>query len=153
MENIDSRLKELKRNYNSNVVIRKNRNNQTYIDCVMKILNYFESGGFHIREDKRYGYLIYCEKKDREAEYCNGDLISIDELCIRIKRYKGKDKNNCNVFEGWKMFCNYDFTPDHKDFELSQINCYIHFENCWPEIAKKKISVADKKLGIEKDFE
>ena len=152
MENIDSRLKELNRTYNSNVVIRKNRNNPTYIDCVNKLLNYFEFGGFHISENKRYGYLIYCEKTDREAEYCNGDLISIDELCIRIKKYTGKDKNNCNTFECWKMFCNYDFTPDNKDYELSQIKCYIHFENCWPEIVKKKITMADRCLSLAEDF-
>lgn len=153
MENIDQRLKELKRNYNSNVVIRKNRDNPTYIDCVNKLLNYFKLGGFHISEHKNYGYFIYCEIKDKNAEYCNEDLISIDERCIRIKRYKGKDNNNCNTFEPWKMLCNCQFTSEHKDFELAQIKCYIHFENCWPEIAKKKIAIADKKIDIEKDFE
>jgi hypothetical protein len=31
---------------------------------------------------------------------------------------------------------------------------YIHcFENDWPELAKKKMAISDKKLGIEKDFE
>ena len=154
MENIDERMKELNRNYNTNVIVRKNRNNQTYINCALGFLRYFELGGFVIREDKHYGYLVYIEKKDRQAEYCNGDMISITDLGINIKSFKGQDKNGCNTFEGWKMFCNYDFTPDRKDFLLSQMKYYIHgVENNWPEIAKKKMAVADKKLGIEKDFE
>jgi hypothetical protein len=137
-----------------NIVQRKNRDNQTYIDCAMGLLYYFEMGGFHIREDKRYGYLVYIEKKDRDADYCNGDMISITELGINIKRFKGKDKNGCNTFDGWKCFARYEFTPDHKDFILSQMKYYIHcFENDWPELAKKKMAVSDKKLGIEKDFE
>lgn len=109
-----------------NIVQRKNRDNQTYIDCVKWLLCYFEMGGFHILEYKNYGYLVYIEKKDRDAEYCNGDLISITELGINIKRYKGKDKNDCNTFEGWKYFARYDFTPEHKNFELNQMKYYIH---------------------------
>jgi hypothetical protein len=137
-----------------NIVQRKNKDNQTYIDCAMGLLRYFEMGGFHIREDKRYGYLVYIEKKDRDADYCNGDMISITELGINIKRFKGKDKNGCHTFDGWKCFARYEFTPDHKDFILSQMKYYIHcFENDWPELAKKKMAVSDKKLGIEKDFE
>lgn len=137
-----------------NIVQRKNRDNQTYINCAMGLLRYFDMGGFHIREDKRYGYLVYIEKKDRDAEYCNGDLISITELGISIKRYKGKDKGGCHTFEGWKYFARYDFTPEHKHFELNQMKYYIHgVENNWPELAKKKMAVSDKKLGIEKDFE
>ena len=50
-----------------NIVQRKNRDNQTYIDCAMGLLYYFQLGGFHIREDKRYGYLVYIEKKDRNV--------------------------------------------------------------------------------------
>ena len=52
-----------------NIVERKNRDNQTYIACAMSLLCYFEMGGFHIREDKRYGYLVYIEKKDEDADY------------------------------------------------------------------------------------
>ena len=154
MVNIDERMKELIRNSNTNVVVRKNRNNQTYIDCVMGLLRYFELGGFIIREDKHYGYLIYIEKKDRNAEYCNGEMISITDLGISIKRFKGQDKNSCNTFESWKLFCNYDFTPDRKNFLLKQMKYSIHttIENNWPEIAQKKMAVADKKLSMENDF-
>lgn len=137
-----------------NIVERKNKENQTYIDCAMGLLRYFEMGGFHIRENKRYGYLVYIEKKDKNAEWCNGDLIAITELGIDIKRYKGKDKDGCHTFEGWKYFASYDFTPENKDLELNQMKYYIHgVENNWPEIAKKKMAVSDKKLCIEKDFE
>lgn len=136
-----------------NIVQRKNKDNPTYINCAMGLLRYFEMGGFHIREDKRYGYLVYIDKKDRNAEYCNGNLISITELGIDIKRYKGKDKDGCHTFEGWKYFARYDFTSEHKNFKLSQMKYYIHgAENNWPEIAKKKMAVSDKKLWIEKDF-
>lgn len=136
-----------------NIVERKNKDNQTYINCAMGLLRYFELGGFHICEDKSYGYLVYIEKKDRNADYCNGDLISITELGIKIKRYKGKDKDGCHTFEGWKYFARYDFTPEHENFELLQMKYFIHgVENNWPEIAKKKMAIADNKLGVEKDF-
>lgn len=136
-----------------NIVERKNKDNQTYIDCVKWLLRYLEIGGFHIREDKSYGYLVFIEKKDKDADCCNGDLISITELGIHIKSYKGKDNNDCHTFEGWKMFCNYDFSPANKDYEFSHIKYFIHsIENNWPEIALKKLAVADKKLDIEKDF-
>ena len=31
--------------------------------------------------------------------------------------------------------------------------CIHSVENNWPEIAKKKMNVSDKKIGLEKDFE
>lgn len=137
-----------------NIIQKKNKDNPTYINCAMGLLYYFQLGGFHIREDKSYGYLVYIEKKDKNAEYCNGDLISINEFGINIKKYKGKDKNGCHTFEGWKCFAEYDFTPNKKTFVLSQMQYYIHcVENNWPEIAKKKMNVSDKKISIEKDFD
>lgn len=137
-----------------NIVQRKNRDNQTYINCAMGFLRYFEMGGFHIREYKRYGYQVFIDKKDEKADICNGSLIDITELGISIKRFTGKDKNGCYTFEGWKYFARYDFTPEHKNFELSQMRYYIHsIENNWPEIAVKKMAVSDKKIGIEKDFD
>ena len=137
-----------------NIVQRKNKNNPTYINCAMGLLYYFQLGGFHIREYKNFGYQVFIDKKDEKAEICNGSLIDITELGISIKRYKGKDKGGCHTFECWKCFARYDFTPEHKDFELLQIKYYIHcVENNWPEIAKKKMNVSDKKIGIEKDFD
>lgn len=137
-----------------NIVERKNKDNQTYIDCAMWLLRYFEMGGFHIHEDKKYGYYVYLEKNDENAELCNGNLIAITEHGIYIKRYNGIDKNGCNTFEGWKYFAKCDFTPEDKNFNLAQMRFYSHIvDNDWPEIAKKKMAVADKKIGIEKDFE
>lgn len=140
-----------------NIVERKNKDNPTYINWAMGLLYYFKQGGFHIRENKRYGYQVFIDKKDEDADICNGSLIDITELGIDIKRFIGKDKNDCHTFEGWKCFSNYDFTPRDSDFEkiiLSQMRYYIHgVENNWPEIAKKKMAVADKKISIEKDFE
>lgn len=136
-----------------NIVERKNKDNQTYINCAMGLLRYFELGGFHIREDKNYGYQVFIDKKDENADICNGSLIDITELGIDIKTYKGKDKNGCHTFNGWKYLAKYDFTPVHKEFELTLMKCYIHsIENNWPEIAKKKMDIADKKLGVEQDF-
>lgn len=137
-----------------NIVERKNKDNPTYIKCAMGLLYYFKQGGFHVREYKHYGYQVFIDKKDEDADICNGSLIDITELGISIKRFLGKDKNGCHTFDGWKYFSNYDFTPKQRDFELSQMRYYIHcVENNWPEITKKKMSVADKKIGIERDFE
>lgn len=136
-----------------NIVQRKNKDNQTYIDCVMGLLRYFELGEFHIRELKKYGYQVYIDKKDENADFCNGSLIDITELGISIKRYTGLDNNDCHTFAGWKYFARYNFTPEQKDFDLEQMKYYIHgVENNWPEIAKKKMVVSDNKLVIEEDF-
>lgn len=136
-----------------NIVQRKNKDNQTYIDCVMGLLRYFELGEFHIRELKNYGYQVYIEKKDENADFCNGSLIDITELGISIKRYTGLDNNNCHTFTGWKYFARYSFTPEMKDYDLEQMKYHIHcFENNWPEIANKKMVVSDNKLVIEEDF-
>lgn len=88
------------------------------------------------------------------AELCNGHLIAVTEHGIHIKRYNGIDNNGCHNFKGWKYFAKRDFTPEHKYFEFSQMKYFIHdAENNWPEIAKKKMNVSDKKIAIEKDFE
>lgn len=52
-----------------NIVERNNSGNQTYIDCAMGLLRYFEMGGFYIREDKKYGYYVKAIfKKDAKDE-------------------------------------------------------------------------------------
>ena len=137
-----------------NIVQRKNKDNPTYTNCAMGLLYYFQLGGFHIREDKKYGYQVFIDKNDKKAEFCNGSLIDITENGISIKRFTGKDNNDCHTFEGWKYFANYDFSPERQNFELLQMKYYIHcVENTWPEIVKKKMNVSDKKIGIEKDFD
>ena len=137
-----------------NIVQRKNQDNPTYINCAMGLLYYFQLGGFHIRETKNYGYQVFIDKKDKDAVSCNGSLIDVTELGINIKRFKGKDKNDCNTFESWRVFARYDFSPKQQNFILTQIQYHIHcVKNNWPEIAKKKMKVSDKKIGIEKDFD
>lgn len=113
--------------------------NQTYIYYAMWLLHYFEMGGFHIRKNKRHGYLVYIEKNDENAELCNGNLIAITEHSINIKRYNGIDKNGCHTFKSWKHFTKRDFTREDKDFNLSRMRFYIHIaDNDWPEITKKE---------------
>ena len=136
----------------SNKMIEETKRFPLYLQFIEKFIKYFEMGDFYI-DCEDGGYYIFIDEHDMDAEICNGYLIAITELGIDIQNYIGKDKNNCNTFEGWKSFATYDFTTLGEITNIeNNINFYIKLSN-WPDIAKKKIDIAYKKTHLEKDFE
>lgn len=135
-----------------NKIIEKTKRFPLYLQFISEFIKYFEMGGFHIVCEEG-GYYIFIDEHDMEAEICNGYLIAITELGIDILTYTGKDKNNCNTFEGWKSFAAYDFTTLGEITNIVNIiNFYIKLSN-WPDLAKKKIDIAYKKAHLKMDFE
>ena len=73
-----------------NIVQRKNKNNPTYTNCAMGLLYYFQLGGFYIREDKKYGYQVFIDKKDKEWKEARK---SYEEMILKqIKRITKLDE-------------------------------------------------------------